>query len=657
MVNTSSGQFLNRILNNYAFYIISASFLIFVIIKIRLATNFSGPFIFPDETVYNSVAQNIVHGKLYGKFGAFSPGYPILMSLAYYVSDNSVIIYHMMLVISAIVSSTIIFPSYFILDKYCSKMVSILGAIAVSTSVSLNFFSSTLMTEVLFTPLFLFSIWFVLKSYETKDKKWALLASLSVVYLYITRPTGLAMLIAFVLTFIFYIIVNLKNERALVLIKNKKIIIISFVIFLSTWLMYSTYFVDIHQPFNDELRKTYNYGSAYDIKKYVDIYQPFTGEIRKTQDSGPVSNTTEYIGKNQPLNGELNKTHHNLSAYDFHKVTKHGTDSSVNIENLLTTGKLFINLINYLLVASYLFLFVIIYYIALLVTNKKSLKNHTLSIPIFYALISSILLIASTIMFLVEGGAEDRIIGRYIEPAIPIILIVGIICISNFDQKILNKKNIFYFTLIGIPEILIMPYIFAWDNIILNVFNDLQDNPTLYAYNVFYGYPSQKAFDIFYNYDITIPKQTISSYLLPSSLMSGYFLVAMALITLSMKNKRYISLILAFIVLSSLGFSIPLYHISVTKSNEGDNSITRYLANNTNDETIYLIDLANTYNDKRTEEYVYGFWNQGNVGYVNSGKIPPNVTEGYKETYLISTRPLPYDIVAKDSDFTLYRVS
>jgi hypothetical protein len=301
MANPSSKQFLNRIIDNYAFYIICALFLMLVIIKIRLASNFSGPFIFPDEVEYNSVAQNIVHGLLYGKLGVFSPGYPILLSLAYFVPNNQVIVYHMMLAISAFVSSTIIFPSYFILDKYCSKVVSVLGSIAVSTLVSLNFYSFSLMTEVLFTPLFLFSIWFVLKSYETKSKKWASLASLSTVYLYITRPTGLAMMIAFVLTFIFYIFVNLKNERALVLIKNKKIIIFSFIIFLSSWLIYSTYFVDIHQPFNEELSKTYNYGSAYNIPKYVDIYQPLNDKIGRTYGYESANNNNAGCLKTQTI--------------------------------------------------------------------------------------------------------------------------------------------------------------------------------------------------------------------------------------------------------------------------------------------------------------------------------------------------------------------
>ena len=66
-------------------------------------------------------------------------------------------------------------------------------------------------------------------------------------------------------------------------------------------------------------------------------------------------------------------------------------------------------------------------------------------------------------------------------------MILGIICISNFDQKIMNKRNIIYFIGSCIPLILIIPYIFAWDNIIINVFNDLQNNPALYYIMYFMG--------------------------------------------------------------------------------------------------------------------------------------------------------------------------
>jgi hypothetical protein len=201
-----------------------------------------------------------------------------------------------------------------------------------------------------------------------------------------------------------------------------------------------------------------------------------------------------------------------------------------------------------------------------------------------------------------------------------------------------------------------MPYVFAWDNVILNVFNDLQDNPTLYAYTIFYGYSTLNAFTIFYEPNFTIQAQTISAYLLPSSLMSIYFLAIIALITLSIKNKRYISLLLVFIIMSSLIFSSTLYHVSEAKSNDADNNIARFLSNNTNDKTIYLIDQATSPANINIEKYIYGFWNKGDIDYSNGEKTSLKDTELHKTIYLISTKSFSYNKVANDGNFTLYRV-
>jgi hypothetical protein len=491
------------------------------------------------------------------------------------------------------------------MEKYCSKAVSVLGSVTVSTLPSLNFYSFTLMTETLFIPLFLFSIWFILKSYETNNKKWELLASVSTVYLYITRSTGLAMLIAFVLTYIYYIISNLNKDRVLVLIKKKFLLMASIIIFLVCWLTYSTYFVDINQPFSDKLTKTYDFGSAHNIKG----------------------------------------------------VVEHGTDIFASIKNMLIFTKFFANLISYLLVGSSFLLFIVIYYFILLLINKKPLKNHTLSMPIFYASISSLLLIIATISFLFKDKNTNLILGRYVEPIIPIIMILGIICISNFDQKIMNKRITIYFIVSSIPLILIIPYIFAWDNIIINVFNDLQNNPTLCVYNIFYGYTTFNAFARFYEPSSTFITRAISASLHPSLVMYIYFSVTVALITLSMKKKHYINLLLIFIITSSLIFSTTLYSVSVAKSNdEMNNSIAKFLTNNTNNRTTYLIDQATAPANVNIEKYVYGFWNKGNIRYVNAEKVSLKAMGLNNTTYLISTKSLPYNKIAKDGNFTLYLI-
>jgi 4-amino-4-deoxy-L-arabinose transferase-like glycosyltransferase len=226
-----------------------------------------------DEIVYDSLAQNLLDGKLYAKIGGFyPPGYPIFLSIAYLISEDKSTVYYIMLTMSAIFTTSIIFPSYFMLKKYCSEAISIIGALAVTTLPIINYYSFTIMTEALFIPLFLFSAWFLLKSYETNDKKWELLASLSVVYLYITRSNGLAMLIAFVLTFIYYIIVNSNKNKILILVKKKSFFIATFIIFLISWLIISTYVTNINKPFSSSIDSHFNYGSSYNIMNIINIF-------------------------------------------------------------------------------------------------------------------------------------------------------------------------------------------------------------------------------------------------------------------------------------------------------------------------------------------------------------------------------------------------
>ena len=129
------------------------------------------------------------------------------------------------------------------------------------------------------------------------------------------------------------------------------------------------------------------------------------------------------------------------------------------------------------------------------------------------------------------------------------------------------------------------------------------------------------------------------------------------LITLSMKKKHYINLLLIFIITSSLICSTTLYQVSVAKSNdEMNNSIAKFLTNSTNNGTVYLIDQATTPTNINKEKYVYGFWNKGNINYVNAGKISLKAVELNKTTYLISTKSLPYNKMAKYGNFALYLV-
>ena len=213
MAQNENVQRVKEFVEKNGLLLISVIFAVIVFIKILLSLNFYAPYALWDEVLYDSLTQNLLQGKLFTPLaGTLPPGYPIFLTIGYLIAGDKATAYHIMLVISAIVSTSMVFPAYFLLKRYCKTFISLLGAIAASTLPFINFFSFSLMTETLFIPLFLFSIWFMLKSYETNDKKWELLASLSVVYLYMTHATGLAMVIAFILTFVFYVAVNAKDE-------------------------------------------------------------------------------------------------------------------------------------------------------------------------------------------------------------------------------------------------------------------------------------------------------------------------------------------------------------------------------------------------------------------------------------------------------------
>lgn len=148
MDNINKRQYVSQLIENNALLVISIFFVLLILIKIVLSINFYAPFIYMDEIIYDSLAQNLKEGKLYAKIGgSYPPGYPLFLSIAYWVANDKGTIYHIMLAISAIVTTSIIFPSYFILKKYCDKIIALIGSFAVTTLPFMNFYSFTIMTD------------------------------------------------------------------------------------------------------------------------------------------------------------------------------------------------------------------------------------------------------------------------------------------------------------------------------------------------------------------------------------------------------------------------------------------------------------------------------------------------------------------------------
>lgn len=184
------------------------SFCILVLLKALLSLRFHSPWIFPDEASYAQMAADV-----FGSTHLSLPrAYPFTISIAYQFSANKVIIYHIILLINCILSSLAIFPSYFILMRYCPKDFSLMGAITIATLPSLTLYAFVIMTENLFIPLFLFGIWFLLVAYEEKKPFWISLAVLSALLLFITRHNGILALVAMAISLIYYLFFSMRSN-------------------------------------------------------------------------------------------------------------------------------------------------------------------------------------------------------------------------------------------------------------------------------------------------------------------------------------------------------------------------------------------------------------------------------------------------------------
>lgn len=185
--------------------------------RIFLAYKFKSPWIISDETQYAEKARYIFQ---YLSF--LSPtlrtdadvlsGYPLLLSIAYFFSPHkmTVTVYHIMLCINCFLASLIIFPCFFILRKFCAEKIAFLGCIIISVLPATNVYTYVIMTENLFTLLFIVSIWLLMESYETNKLLYFSLAILSIISLIFVKGTGISMIIGFFVSAIYYLLISQK---------------------------------------------------------------------------------------------------------------------------------------------------------------------------------------------------------------------------------------------------------------------------------------------------------------------------------------------------------------------------------------------------------------------------------------------------------------
>ena len=264
-----------------------------------------------------------------------------------------------------------------------------MGAITIATLPSLTLYTFLIVTENIFVPLFVFSIWFLLEAYETKKPLWIILAISSVLFLFYTRHTGIIMIASMVISLTYYATQGDKLRYSRDRIPNILLVIIFLII--------------------------------------ITVSMGILGLL-------------------------LTGTNNAYFKWFYNRIVSDG-QIILNIfsdaDHLMHYIALLQNEVGYLIVASYfIFFFISIilfhqmfvgsnreilhpsllkWYTSIEIEKRRSLK----SVSVYFLLSSTILILATTVTTYKLGW---EIIGRYIDPIIPGIYLFGLIGLYQINE-------------------------------------------------------------------------------------------------------------------------------------------------------------------------------------------------------------------------------
>ena len=211
------------------------AYLFFVIIKIFLSFFVILPGPYSDYYVYAKIARSFFYFGNFSIHGVvsqqFPPLYPIFISIAYLFKDMQLIFFFIKL-INALLSSLIIFPAFFLSKEFLKEKKALLFAILISVLPSNFSFSQYIMAENLFYSLFLFSIYFIYKSFIIKGYKFDFLAGLFIGLSVLTKSIGIVLIPSFFLSAIIYFFITKKLE-----LKKRGILTLTFMVIILLWVI------------------------------------------------------------------------------------------------------------------------------------------------------------------------------------------------------------------------------------------------------------------------------------------------------------------------------------------------------------------------------------------------------------------------------------
>jgi len=205
-------------------------YILLVLAKILISYFIKAPSAFSDEYIFAKIARSFfydgsfsVHGFLFNKY---TPLYPMLLSVAYFFS-NMEITYFVMKVINAFVSSLVVFPAYLIAKDFVSRNKAFLLALLVGFLPATFAYSSFVLTENLFFPLMLFSVYFIYKSFSSDKRRYPVLAGLFIGLSFLTRSVGVTLLAPVLVMFAYQVYRRKVEWKKFLLIGGISLLVVS----------------------------------------------------------------------------------------------------------------------------------------------------------------------------------------------------------------------------------------------------------------------------------------------------------------------------------------------------------------------------------------------------------------------------------------------
>ena len=192
--------------------ILFSLFFLFSAIKLLFIPTISSPHIVFDESILFVQSQLIYHNHTYFTerwlgFPQYPLLYPLLINPTAIFSDVTQS-FKAILVINCFVSTTAIFPVYYLAKEYLADRETLFIVILVGILPASFIYSYTIMCENLFIPLFLGSVYFMKKVLDEDNFKNNAYAGLLISLCVLTKLTGVILIGIYVLTKTFIYIKN-----------------------------------------------------------------------------------------------------------------------------------------------------------------------------------------------------------------------------------------------------------------------------------------------------------------------------------------------------------------------------------------------------------------------------------------------------------------